>query len=1051
MPISNCPIKVKLLLNDTSNTCFEVDTGSFVSTLRQDDAIRAGICIIPTSETALAYGGASIHLLGECIIPVRLGDVSKEVKFLVVDNKEVNLFGRDLCNVFNINLAVPSDTNSFYNIKNDVLKKHAEYLSEDFKSCVKETVSLNLTPPDCKPIFAKARPVPVKMKSKVDAEINRLVDAGILTKVYRSNWASPTVNVIKKNGQVRLCGDFSSTVNCYLDPVNYPLPSIDDVISQMNNSKVFSKLDLQNAYLQLPLDSNSKQFCTINTCSGLYAFNFLPFGLTASSGIFQSFISKLLNGIPGVINYQDDILIHSSDINQHNVTLDKVLTVLKEAGIKLNNKKCDFYVTKVEYLGHIFDANGVQPNPDKIRAIIDAPAPRNVKQTQAFVGLCNYYSRFIRNFASKFAPLYALLKKNAQFKWNEEQQQCFDLIKKLFKNHGVLKIFDSNKETLLETDSSAYGTAAVLMQRDNPGEMWYPIEFASRTLNSNEQNYSNLEREALSVIFGVTKFRKYLLGLPFVIHNDQMPLRKLFAHNASIPLNCSARVQRWALKLSQFNYEFIYSKGVDNVNSDCLSRIPLSDTEHVCEPYELIFSINSINVMPITCHDIKNHTNMSKDLTELKHFIKYGFPNRLNNQNLKIFQSKANQLSIFDDCIMFGNRVFIPESLRTIVLNQIHDGHPGISAMKSIARSIIWYPNLDIDIENLVKSCNQCMAVAAKPKKSNVQWPIPKRVWSRVHIDHFFFENHICLVVVDALSRYIECEIVKNTSAAETIEALRLVFSRNGLCDVIVSDNCSSFTAQDFGDFLKQNGIEHITSPPYQPASNGQAEVSVRIIKDMMKKNKCNLSFKSRLSKVLMQYRSCPHSVTKSSPSVALNGRKLITVRDKLNPHFCTAEKSTESKSIRTFETGDKVFVLNLREGEKWLEGTVIQKLGINVYGVHIESLNVIWKRHANQLLRYSNKNFPIQSHLSNDFPYQNSNPMLSNDDLLVDKSHNPNVSNVENNDSTVENNDLLNDIPDTQNDFADSSPPISDQSGPILRRSERIRKPVARYGIDEY
>ena len=232
----------------------------------------------------------------------------------------------------------------------------------------------------------------------------------------------------------------------------------------------------------------------------------------------------------------------------------------------------------------MFDQEGLHPNPEKVRAIIDAPVPRDMKQLQSFIGICNYYSRFIKNFSSKFGPLYALLKKNTPFQWTEEHQKCFNLMKNLFKHDHFLKIFDAGKETMMECDSSGYGVGAVLFQRDSPDHQWMPVEFASRSLNPSERNYSNLEREALSVIFGVTKFRRYLLGMPFTIHNDQQPLRKLLAHNANVPLNCSARVQRWALKLSQ-----------------------------------------------------------------------------------------------------------------------LHENHPGICGMKSIARGLVWYPNIDHDIEELVK------------------------------------------------------------------------------------------------------------------------------------------------------------------------------------------------------------------------------------------------------------------------------------------------------------------------------------------------------------
>ena len=415
------------------------------------------------------------------------------------------------------------------------------------------------------------------------------------------------------------------------------------------------------------MSEESKVYTTINTSEGLYRYNFLPFGLKASPGIFQSYISKILNNIENVICYQDDILILTETVQEHNETLRKVLNALKEAGVKLNIKKCEFFTDQVQYLGHIFDKDGVKPNPDKVRAILDAPAPRDLKQLQSLVGLCNFYSKFIPNFTNVFAPLYSLLKKEVKFHWGPEQQICLEIIKDLFRSNRVLKLFNPHYETLLETDSSSYGIAAVLLQRKNSNSEWSPVQFISRTLNPAEKNYSNIEREGLSVVFGCEKFRKFLLGSKFIIRNDQQPLKKLFAQNKSVPTTCSARLQRWSLRLSQFNYVFEYSKGINNVNSDYCSRLPLPDTTNECEPYELVFAIKKIDEMPITCVEIQQHTDRDEDLIKLKQYIKYGYPISRDNAKLSFYKNKISEMTIMKGCILFKNRVLIPESLRKLI------------------------------------------------------------------------------------------------------------------------------------------------------------------------------------------------------------------------------------------------------------------------------------------------------------------------------------------------------------------------------------------------
>lgn len=934
---------------------FELDSGAQASTITRSDALSADGNIVPTPRRVHAYNGSPISLLGECTLNVFLNGVATKHSFLVVENVNTNLFGRDLFKKFNVSITFPDTVNCN---STSVLEVFNDYLSPDFQSCVKDTINLKVDP-NHTPVFCKARPIPVKLRDKVKTELQRLVDSGKLTRVYSSDYASPIVVCFKKDGSLRICGDYSVSINKFLDPVQTPLPTINEVLSQVGHATIYSQIDLSQAFMQLRLGDDSKKYTTINTSEGLFRYEFLPFGLRASSGIFQAFITKVLNGIDDIIVYQDDILVLSPNLQSHNRTLNIVLTALKNAGVKINPVKCKFYTNEVKYLGYIFTNGDVHTDPDKIRAIMDAPAPTDLKQLQAFIGMCNYYSRFISDFASIMSPMYALLKKDVKFVWNSEQQRSFEHIKHLFRSNNILKLFNPHHEILLETDSSGYGVAAVLFQRTDPSAPWLPVQCASRTLNAAERNYSNIEREALSVVYGTEKFKHCLLGSVFTIHNDQKALANLFAHDSGVPSSCSSRIQRWSLKLSQYNYVFSYSKGKDNVTSDCLSRLPLPETVIECEPYELVCTLDALDEntqTTITCDDIKTQTDLDPDLRELKLFIKNGCPDRISNPNLSKMKSMIPQMTILKGCIMYCNRVLVPKSLRRTVLQQFHEGHPGISGMKSLVRSLIWYPGLDKDVEDLVNSCMICQTVRAKPPQNkNIEWPVPPRSWSRIHVDHFFYDNKICFLAVDAFTKYIECEIVASTSVSETIDALRLIFSRNGLCDLLVSDNASCFTADEFQSFLSNNGIQHITPPPYSPASNGQAERGVKVLKDMLKKCDPKESLKTRLAKVLFQYRCVPHSVTQMAPCVSLNGRKFVTKRDRINPSYAhTYDPKPQLRKIPQYEVGDNVMALNVREGPKWLRATIVQVIGINVYLVHVHDSDVLWKRHANQILLLS-------------------------------------------------------------------------------------------------
>ena len=704
---------------------FEVDSGAAVSVITESVATQLQAILTPTVRRVAGYDGSIIPLAGEVDLCIECNAVRAMHRFIVAKGTKYNLLGRDLFSKLNIQIVF--NANAVSHVPSSVLDEFSHYFSDSYQSTVTEQVQIDVDK-DADPIFCKPRQIPIRLKDAVKTEIQRLVDCGTLTKVYSAAWASPIVTVYKKDGCLRLCADFSTTVNKYLKPVNAPLVTIDEAIAAVGHAKIFSKLDLASAFLQLPVHPDSKKFLVVNTAEGFFQFNYLPFGLTCSPGIFQAFISKIIANVPGVLAYQDDIIIMSPNPESHSATLRTVLLKLQDAGLKLNVKKCHFFVDHVEYLGFLFDKAGIRPNSSKIDAIVHAPIPCDVKQLQSFIGMCNFYSRFIHNSASLMAPLYSLLKKDVPFLCTKLQQEAFDQVKQQFANGNILQHFVPHYETCLEVDSSSYGLGAVLMQRALPSEPWLPVQFASRSLNSAEKNYSQLEKEALSVIFGIDKFCKFLLGAKFKIFNDHKPLHSLFSKFKAIPNSCSARVLRWALKLSQYDYEFVFSRGVDNVQSDCLSRLPLPHFPAESEPYELVFLVNSVHKELISYETVKQHSNLDPSFQLLQRYIKHGCPQKIVDPVLSPIKCSISRMTLFKGCILFQDRVFIPPSLRSTILAKFHENHPGIVAMKCLARELIWYPGLDKDIEQVVRNCQICQSVRPKPpQNSHVSWPLPKQ------------------------------------------------------------------------------------------------------------------------------------------------------------------------------------------------------------------------------------------------------------------------------------------------------------------------------------
>ena len=274
--------------------------------------------------------------------------------------------------------------------------------------------------------FYKPRSVPFAMRNLVEKELERLQMQGIIEPVKFSDWAAPIVPVLKKDGGIRICGDYKLTVNRAAKIDTYPLPCIDDLFAALAGGKGFSKLDLAHAYQQVPLEETARKYVTINTQKGLFQYTGLPFEVSSAPAIFQRIIDNLLQGIPQVCVYLDDILVTGKSTEGHLKNLEEVLSRLRNAGMRLKKSKCAFLLPQVEYLGHQISEKGLQPTTQKLRAIVEAPAPHNVSQLKSFLGMINYYSKFLPNLSTQLAPLYSLLQKKTIWSWGKAQQQAFE-------------------------------------------------------------------------------------------------------------------------------------------------------------------------------------------------------------------------------------------------------------------------------------------------------------------------------------------------------------------------------------------------------------------------------------------------------------------------------------------------------------------------------------------------------------------------------------------------------------------------------------------------
>ena len=451
--------------------------------------------------------------------------------------------------------------------------------------------------------------------------------------------------VVKTDGNIRICGDYKVTLNQNVKVDTYPLPQIEDLLAQLAGGKTFSKLDMSHAYQQIELDENCKEMTTINTHKGLFVYNRLPFGISSSPGIFQRTMDNLIQGLPGVVGYLDDILVTGSTNEEHAQNLEAVLGRFAEAGVRLRKEKCVFSVPEVVYLGYQINADGLHPVEDKVQAILNAPQPTNVTELKAYLGLLNYYGRFLPSVSQVLAPLHWLLRKTAQWKWSTTEEAAFQKSKQLLLSSNVLVHYDSNKPLIMSCDASPYGVGVVLSHRMDDGQE-RPIAFASRSLTDTEQRYSQLDKEGLAIIYGVKKFHKYVYGRSFCIFTDHKPLEGLLGEGRGIPQMASPRIVRWALMLAAYDYKLKYKSGATHQNADALSRLPLKQSPvEVPTPGDVVLLLEFITTSPISVSDITKWTRRDPLLSKVHQFVQNGWVGVRNDDFLLPYFQRKLELS----------------------------------------------------------------------------------------------------------------------------------------------------------------------------------------------------------------------------------------------------------------------------------------------------------------------------------------------------------------------------------------------------------------------
>ncbi|KAK7107442.1 hypothetical protein V1264_015374 [Littorina saxatilis] len=704
----------------------------------------------------------------------------------------------------------------------------------------------------------------------------------------------------------------------------------------MTGAKYFSKLDAKCGYWQMKLNEESSYLTTFNTPFGRYRFNRLPFGVISAQDDFQRKMDEIFEGIPGVTPLVDDVIVSGKTREEHDANLRDALNRAASKNLKLNPEKLTVGAQEVEYFGHLITAEGLKPDPAKVKAIQDMPPPNDKKELHTMLGMITYLAKFAPQLSETTKPMRDLLKEDVKFIWDEQQQAALQKVKNAITSKPILSFFDPKKEVRLEVDASKSGLGAAIFQDGNP------VAFASKSLTSAEENYAQIEKELYAILFGCRRFHQYLYGREVLVHSDHKPLESI----TKKPLAAAPpRLQRMLLQLQKYSLKIVHVPGKSIPVADTLSRKfipaePGDDTEA-----DLNIQVHSvINNLPVSdkkMEELRIATRDDQELHQLKAAIQNGWPDERQECPPKIqeFYNHRDELSIIDGIIFKGEKILVPLALRPEMLAKIHSSHLGIEKTKQRAREILFWPGMSTEIHKTVASCPICIQKQnSNPKEPLLPHTVPTRPWQKIGTDLFTWEKKDFMVTVDYYSRYFEVDELTTTTSATIIRKLSSHFARHGIPETLMSDNGPQFGSEEFQQFAVSWDFQHTTSSPGYPQSNGLAEKTVHTVKDIMTNAKA--SGTSALQAIL-EYCNTPVD-NLASPAQLLMGRQLRSILPTTKQHLQPKtirpadvgarrnEKQTKmkqyydrsSRPLPPVKPGDAVHV-QLKKGNDWQPATV--------------------------------------------------------------------------------------------------------------------------------
>lgn len=747
--------------------------------------------------------------------------------------------------------------------KNQLLKvfaSHNDVFSDRPGLCNKYKYELKVIE-HCTMDVKKMYPIPESKRIAVREEINKLLNEGIISP-SQSQYCSPLVVVNKKSGGIRVCID-SRKINQILIKEYTQTESIDTILSRFTGLKYISAIDLVQSFLQIPLHENSRKYTAFIHEGKCYEYNVVPFGLINSSASFIHAMNIVLGKEceKFVLSYVDDLLILSENEEEHIEHVNLVLKRIKDAGMTVNFRKSEFAKEEVEFLGYNLTKEGLSMSKEKKEKVLNFPAPRNKKQVQSFLGLCNFYRKFIQNFSKLLLPLNRLLQKESIFIWTSEHEEAFTKFKEAFGKAIILHYPNYSEPFYISTDASKFTIASHLYQYEN-GEP-KPIMFISRTLNKHEIKYGITEKELLSVVFSCMKYRIIILGYPTKVLTDHQCLKFLFQTKWK-----NERLTRWSMYLQQFDLNIGYVKGKDNIIADALTR-DLFDESYDSQP-----NVVRINFLSKNTELYSILSNITKEQKDDK--IWGSVLNKVNKNELGAFYKIHNNILFMKIKKYEWWRVCIPERIVERLIWNVHEnnGHPGISRtiMLIVEKCVI--NNLRKKATKILRRCQICAKI--KPNNQVIESELmsltPTRPLEIIAIDvkgPLVAVGKIdkIVIITCTFSKYVRLYPIQKANTYTIIKKLENFINTIGKPDRIISDNGTPFVSSAWNNFLRVQQIKntHISSynPRANPAERVLKEVGILLRLFAHKKHTTWLKHLPKVEKIL---NNMPSSVTGFRP-----------------------------------------------------------------------------------------------------------------------------------------------------------------------------------------